>query len=344
MIQNLSQRNRDIFEILISDYIATADPVGSRTIAKKYLGRLSPATIRNVLLDLTELGLLSQPHTSAGRVPTVDGFKFYASSLLKRRELSDGDMEMIRERCSEDERNMGNILQKTSHILAAVSRYVGLVATPSIGRIVFKRIEFVPLSRHKLLGILVSRDGMVENRLIEIGDDLNFIELERIANYCNKVFIGLSLDEALNKITRELASEQAQYDELLKKAMLFSKEVIGSVADEDLVVDGEMQLLREPEFSELNRFQELVDALEEKNKVLHLLERCRDAEGVRIFIGSDAKISDENAMAVVSAPYYKDGKVIGTLGVIGPMRMDYARVVPIVDFTAKVLGDVLEAS
>lgn len=342
MDRGLSERDREILGILIADYIATADPVGSRTIAKKHPGHLSPATIRNVMSDLTELGLLTQPHTSAGRVPTGAGFRYYVDSLFKRRELTEKEMESIREKCFGDEHGIGTVLQRASHMLASVSHYVGLVATPSSERILFKRIEFMPLSRHRLLGIFVSQDGMVENRLIEIGEDLSYAEIERIANYCNKFFIGLALDDALAKAERELESEQADYDRLLKKAMSFSKQLLEAVSASDLMVDGEMQLLDSPEFAESDKFKRVVEALEEKRKVLRLLERCREGEGVRIFIGADAEIGGLDVVSIVSAPYSKDGKVVGTLGVIGPMRMDYSRVVPIVDFTAKVLGDALE--
>lgn len=343
MNQRLSDRDGEIFRILVADYIATADPIGSRTIAKQHPAHLSPATIRNVMSDLTEMGLIAQPHASAGRIPTDVGFRYYVDTLLKRRELTDAEMEAIREKCTGDEPGMGRVLHRASRMLAAVSRYVGLVATPGSERISFKRIEFVPLSHHRLLGILVSQDGQVENRLIETGEEFTYPELERISNYCNQFFVGLSFDEALTKIERELATERADYDRLLKKALLFSKEVLDTASGADVMIDGEVQLLGEPEFAEADKFKRLLEALEEKQKILQMLGRCREAEGVRIFIGADAGVDGIDALGVVGAPYLKDGRVVGTLGVIGPMRMDYSRVVPIVDFTAKVLGDALES-
>lgn len=343
MMQPLSERDREILRILIADYIATADPVGSRTIAKKYPGHLSPATIRNVMTDLTELGYIAQPHTSAGRVPTDAGFRYYVDRLFKRRELTEGEMEAIRERCSGDERGMSAILQRTSRMLAAVSHYVGLVVTPRAERMVFKRIEFIPLSRRRILGILVSQEGEVENRLLEMGEELSFAELERVANYCNQVFLGLTLDDALEKVRRELETERADYDRLLRRAMLFSKEVLEGVGGGDLVVDGEVQLLNEPEFAETEKFRQLIETLEEKQRVLHVLDRCCQGEGVCIFVGAEAQMGGVDGVGIVGAPYTKDGRTVGMLGVIGPVRMDYSRVVPIVDFTAKVLGDALES-
>ncbi|MBT3181951.1 MAG: heat-inducible transcription repressor HrcA [Deltaproteobacteria bacterium] len=340
----LNDRYGDVLDILISDYISSAGPVGSRTISKKYSGHLSPATIRNVMADLTEMGLLKQPHTSAGRVPTSAGMRYYVDSLLKNRELSGHEMEVIRERCAGDEKEIGAILGRTSRMLATVSHYAGLVVTPSAERVIFKQIQFVPLSSNRILGIFVSRDGMVQNRLLEVNENLSYADLERISNYCNSAFMGLTLDDALDKVGRELEAEYVEYDRLVKKAMIFSKEVLDHVPKADLVVDGQFQLLDLPEFSESIEFRKVVKELEEKKKILHILERCQDGEGVKIFIGMNSGDRVElDSISLVGAPYKKDGKIVGTLGVIGPMRMDYSRVVPIVDFTAKVLGDVLEA-
>ena len=342
MTHPLSERDREILRILISDYISTADPIGSRSIAKKHPGGLSPATIRNVMSDLTELGFLTQPHTSAGRIPTNMGFRYYVNSLLTKRDLTTHEMEVIRERCREDEKGITSVLQRASHILALVSHYVGIVVTPSASRMIFKKIEFMRLSDRRLLGIFVSQEGFVENRLIELTEELSYPELERISNYCNSAFLGLTLDDALQKIEKELTTERADYDKLLKKAMLFSKQVIGDIGGIDLVVDGEEQLLDAPEFAEVEKFKKLLEALNEKREILKLLENCRESDGVSIFIGSDTDVTGMGTIGIVGAPYLKDGKMIGTLGVIGPMRMDYGSVVPIVDFTAKVLSDALE--
>jgi heat-inducible transcriptional repressor len=345
MKHDLPDRYRDILDILISDYIAAASPVGSRTVAKKYLGHVSPATVRNVMADLTEMGFLKQPHTSAGRIPTCDGMRFYIDSLLKRRELTNTEMEAIKERCAGDEKEISAIIARTSKMLARVSHYVGLVVTPSAERVVFRQIQFIPLSRNRILGIFVSRDGLVQNKLIEVSEEFTYPVLERISNFCNNAFFGLTLDEALAKIQREIESEGADYDRLLKKAMAFSKQVLDVVPRSDVVMEGHLHLLDVPEFAESEKFRKIVKDLEEKRKILHVLERCREGDGVKIFIGSDVDDDSEDldTFGVVSAPYRRDGNVVGTLGVIGPARMDYSSIVPIVDFTAKVLSDVLEA-
>lgn len=343
MKHKLTQRYCEILDILISDYIASAWPVGSRTIAKKYEGHLSPATVRNVMADLTEMGLLSQPHTSAGRVPTSAGMRYYVDALLKRRELTEREMEAIRERCAGDEKGINAILGRTSRVLANISHYAGLVVTPGAEKVIFKQIQFVPLSRNKVLGIFVSRDGMVQNRLIGVSEEFTYSDLDRISNYCNSAFMGLTLDEAKTKVEKELEADYADYDRLLKNAMIFSRQVFDGVPDADLMIEGQFQLLESPEFVGSDKFKCIIQELEEKKKILHILDRCRNADGVRIFIGMEAEDENLDAVGLVGAPYSKDGKVIGALGVIGPVRMDYSHVVSIVDFTAKVLSDILEA-
>ncbi len=337
----LTQRHREILDLLISDYIASAQPVGSRTIARKYHNQLSPASIRNVMADLLDMGLLSQPHVSAGRVPTPDGMRYYVNTLLKRRDLTEGEMDSISKRYTGDGGGVDDLLHRTSKILARVSSYAGLVATPTSDRVIFKQIEFVPLSKSRILGILVTRDGTVQNRLIEMGEEFTYPELERIANYCNNCFSGLTLEDAMKKVHNQLETDHADYDKLLKKAMILSKDLLDGASESELVVDGQSQLLGMPEFADSEQFHKLLTALEEKRKLLHLLERCREGEGVSIFIGTDTEIDGVDGAGMVVAPYFSENRVVGAIGVIGPIRMDYSRVVPIVDFTSKVLSDVL---
>lgn len=343
MTHRASTRHLEILDILISDYIASAQPVGSRTIAHQHHDHLSPATVRNIMADLTDMGFLAQPHISAGRVPTALGMRVFVETLLKRHDLTDQEMQEIKSRCSGDERRIDAVLSRTSRMLAAVSHYAGMVVTPDAGRVRFRHMEFVPLSGRRLLGIFVSQDGAVQNRLIDVADDFTYPDIERINNYCNQSFSGLSLEDALEKARRELAATREDYDRILMNAMSLSEELLAAIPSSDLMVDGEMQLLAEPEFAQAENFRRIVEALEEKRSMLSLLERCRDGQGVRIFIGSEAHIAGVDAVGIVGAPYLKDGKVVGAIGVIGPMRMDYSRVVPIVDFTAKILSDVLDS-
>ena len=345
MVESLSKRDQEILEILISDYISSASPVGSKAISKKHNGRLSPATIRGVMADLEQMGLLTQPYTSAGRIPTPQGMRYYVDCLLKCHDLSEEERRKVRRFYDVPDLCADEIISRTSKILSAISNYVGLIRTPMWGKIAFKQLEFIRLSHNRLLGIFVSKDGMVENKIIEVSEDYSYADLEKINKYCNSAFMGLTLEEAKNKIFRELKIVRSDYDRLLAKALIYSQDVFAGVPYADVIVDGESHLLSAPEFSDARKLKGLLEMLEEKQQLLHILERCREAEGVSIFIGAEAAQKEGNpaleSVSVVAAPYRKDGQVLGTIGVIGPTRMDYSRVVPIVDFTAKVLEDIL---
>jgi heat-inducible transcriptional repressor len=343
MMSSLSKRDREILDILISDYISTAAPVGSKAIACKHKGNLSPATIRSVMADLEEKGLLMQPHTSAGRMPTAQGLRYYVDCMLKCHDLSDDERDKVRKFYNSNETSVDEVIGRTSKLLSTISNYVGLIQTPGWDRIVFKQLEFIRLSSRRLLGIFVSQEGFVQNRVIDVSEEYSYPDLERINRYCNQAFLGLTLEDARAKIARELEIAESDYDRLLAKALLFSQEVFSGIPDSDIIVEGQSRLTFEPEFSNAARLRDLMEILEEKKELLHLLDRCREVDGIKIFIGAEAgEIAAMERVSVVAAPYHKDGQVIGTIGVIGPTRMDYSRVVPIVDFTAKVLEDILD--
>lgn len=337
----LSSRDRDILELLIADYIASAQPVGSRTIAKHHPAHISPATIRNVMADLEEKGYLVQPHTSAGRIPTAQAMRYYVDSILNVRELDDDERKQIEERYAGTNAGLDSLLRRTSTILSAISHYAGIVAAPRAAQIAFKHIEFIPLSRTRLLGIFVAQSGMVQNRIIECNLELTYPELERINNYCNTSFLGLTLSEAREKAERELSVERAEYDKLLKRAMTMSHELLCDVSDGDVMIEGEQKLMDAPEFSQIESLKEVLAALEEKQMMVKFLDRCLESNGVHIFIGSESGFPIDG-VSMVTAPYRRRGNLIGTLGVIGPTRMDYSSVIPVVDFTAKLVSDLME--
>lgn len=345
MNERLKERDREILKILISDYIATALPVGSKTISKKHQGRYSAATIRNVMADLEEMGLLEQPHTSAGRIPTARGVRYYIDSILKCRELSPEEKgEVCKRYADAADLSVDEIIGRTSKVLSAISRYVGLVSTSNMDQVVFKQIQFLPLSSRRLLAIFVSQEGFVENKIIEIDEEYTYPDLEKINNYCNGAFLGLTLEDARIKIMREMERMEKDYDRLLSRALIFSREVFAAVAGGNIVFDGESHLVGEPEFLDAEKLKNLLLMLEEKKQLLCILDRCKEADKVNIFIGAetDGEVSKTmESVSVITAPFKKGGHVLGTLGVIGPIRMDYSRVVPVVDFTAKLLEDIL---
>ncbi len=349
MNQTLAARDEEILELLIADYIATALPVGSRTISKKSGMHYSAATIRGVLADLEDIGLLRQPHTSAGRIPTAQGLRYYVNTLLKCRSLTEEEQASLQEKYfSAQDLGLEAVLDHTSQALSAVSNYVGLITTSAKDQIVFKQIQFVLLSKRRVLGIFVSQEGFVQNKIIEINNDLNYADLEKINNYVNSAFLGLNLEQAKHKISQELVEIKQDYDQLLSQAMVFSQELFAAAGSARVIFDGEAHLLGQPEFSQVEQLKNLLEMLREKELVLSVLESSQTAEGVQIFIGAESDLSSAanykpamESVSVVSAPYKKDGRVLGSLGVIGPMRMDYSRVIPVVDFTAKILEDIL---
>lgn len=332
---SLPERHREVLNILISDYLASALPVGSQSIAQKIHSRLSPATIRHVMTDLTGMGLLAQPHTSAGRLPTVDGLRYYVDSLLEVHELSDDEQELVRRRCCEQGGDVQAFLRRTSSALSVFSRYVGLILLPGGEDTLFKHIEFLRLSRGKLLGIFVSQGGLVHNRLIDVDEDVSHADLEKINNVCHRAFVGLNLAEARAKVTKELEHIREDYDRLLRQAFQFSDRLLSDVPVHDVIIE-------HPEFAEFEQVNALQQTLEEKQRLLKLLDRTRDGEGVKIFIGTSSADAETIPATVVSAPYRCGHRAIGVLGVIGPSRMNYSHVVPIVDFTAKLVSDFLE--
>ncbi len=344
MQRQLTDRDYDIFSILVADYIASAAPVGSKSIAKQYLGELSPASIRNIMVELTQLGLLSQPHASSGRIPTSKGMRFYVDRLLECRELSSQEMTKIREYCVHNDGNIDLLLNRASGVLASVSQFAGIVTTPDSKMTVLKQLQFVPLSCQQVLGILVSKDGTVQNRLITLQDDITLSDLERISNYCTTSFSGMNLDDALKKIQVELDTDYAQYDKLVKRAMLLSKEVFENAPAQDLCVNGQLQFLDMPGFEEMKKIKDLLLQLEEKRQILHVLSKCKQSNSIQVFIGTESNVhnTELDDICIVGAPYKKHGDIIGALGIIGPMHMDFSKIVPVVDFTAQVVSDILD--
>ncbi|MDP2599619.1 MAG: heat-inducible transcriptional repressor HrcA [Deltaproteobacteria bacterium] len=339
--ETLSERYSEVLNLLVADYIATCDAIGSRHLSKKIVGRLSPATIRSVMSDLEEMGYLSHPHTSAGRIPTQKGLRYHVDTFIGQGVLGDSERSAIEEQYRFPEKDIRSLMLKTGKVLAGISRYAGLVATPKWEKTAFKHIEFLPLSRGRLLGIFVSQNGMVENRVLEIHEEVNYRELEKINNYCNASFLGLTLEEARTKVGKELSQARQEYDALLTKALLFSQELLTKIETEELLVEWESQLLDAPEFSTVERVKELMQMLEEKNQLLKVLDSCMESSGVRIFIGAESHCEAAKNLSLITATYKQGKQVIGTLGVIGPTRMDYSRVIPMVDFTAKLVTDLL---
>lgn len=337
----LDPRQEEVLSLLVTDYIQKAGAIASGHIAGKLPRRLSPATVRSILADLETQGYLSQPHTSSGRVPTQQGLRYFVDSLLIQREPGNEEKEAILRHLHPDNGDLPALLKKAGQILSLIAHQASLVATPKMEKTVFKQMEFIPLSGGRILGIFVAQNGIVENRVLRVDEELNYGDLEKMNNYVNARFVGLPLEAAREKVVKELESVCLEYDRLLGRALLFSRELFAEIPSRDLMVEGESNLYREPEFSRGEDIAALQETLREKNLLLKLLESSLDAERVRIFIGRESRLPRGTHLSVIAAQYRCRGEVVGTLGVVGPTRMDYSKVIPIVDFTAHVVSDLL---
>ncbi len=337
----LGDRDRQILTSVINEYILTAEPVGSRNIARRYDINLSSATIRNVMSDLEEMGFLHQPHTSAGRIPTERALRFYVDSILKVKSLDQREKDRIRKRYKFSELEASDLVRQTSEVLSVLSRHVSIVSAPKLVGTVLKHIEFIKISRDRILVIFVSQSGFVQNRIIEDRDDISQSELDKYTNYLGEVLVGVSLEGVRGKIEEEMKKEKTAYDELLSKALELTRKVFGKEKDPELFMEGQVNLLECPEFSEVGSMKSLLQALEEKKLLLHLLDKTMDAEGIQIFIGSEVPVSEMQTLSVITSPYRHGEKVVGALGIIGPTRMNYLKLIPIVEYSAQLLTEFL---
>lgn len=340
MDQTLSSRNKQIFTSVIHEYILTAEPVSSRKIAKKYNLDLSPATIRNAMADLEELGYFYQPHTSAGRVPTEKGFRFYVDSLLENRELPLDTKKAIRKKYRKTPSRSADFLRETSKILSEFTHGTGIVMEPRFVDTVFRRIAFVFIATGRILAIFVSQSGFVQNRVIEIEEEnITKDDLEKFSRYLNETLSGLTLREVRYKILSEMRKEQNVYNTLLSRALRLGQSALGSNSDVEVYVEGQTNLLDFPEFAEIERMKALFRAFEEKTILLKILDKALEQKGLQIFIGSENQLQEMEDCSFVLSPYSQEKNALGALGVMGPTRMNYNDIVPVVEYIAKLLSE-----
>jgi len=342
MEEQLSERGKRILEAVIEDYIATAEPVGSRSITRSHELALSPATVRNVMSDLEEMGLLTSPHTSAGRIPTDKAYRLYVNSILEaKKNLAPGNREEIRRRCRMAGKDLAEVLKDTSRLLSTTSSYMGVVMAPRLAANVFHQMEFVKLSSRRILAILVSQNGTVQNRLLEAEEEISQEDLVRMANYLNGMLQGLTIAQVRERLLAEMQSEKVRYDSLMARALDLSQQTIRSDGAE-IFLEGQANILDQPEFCDAVKMREIFRTFEKKSMLLDLLDRSLQADGVQIFIGSESNLLKMEGMSLVTSTYLTGKDTVGVLGVIGPTRMGYGRVIPIVDYTARLISRLLE--
>ncbi|WP_243372063.1 heat-inducible transcriptional repressor HrcA [Geotalea sp. SG265] len=341
MDEQLSSRGRQILEAIIEDYIVTAEPVGSRTITRRHPMSLSPATVRNVMADLEEMGFLASPHTSAGRIPTDKAYRFYVNSLLSVRNIGRDEQEEILRRCSVAGKDMAEVLKETSRMLSSTSHYMGIVVAPRFDANIFRQIEFVRLGSRRILAILVSRNGTVQNRIIEADEEIPADDLVKMSNYLNELLEGLTIAQVRKKLLQEMQSDKARYDQLMARALALSTKTVNE-DDAEVFIEGQVNIFDQPEFADVAKMKDIFRTFEKKSTILQLFDRALVAEGVQIYIGAESHLSDMPGMSLITSTYVTGQNTLGVLGVVGPTRMGYAKVIPIVDYTAKLVSRLLE--
>lgn len=338
----LDPRARQLLRTLIGRYIRDGEPVGSQTLARHAGLEVSPATIRGILADLEDGGLLSAPHTSAGRIPTAAGYRVFVDSLLQVRPLPDGDLARLRQELPAGSGTQA-LLGSASELLSAMTHFVGMVSVPGRSQFALKHIDFVSLDAQRVLAILVFVDNDVQNRVLQLRRPLDGGELERIANYLNRHFSGRTLAEIRSGLLRELKIARAEMEQLLTRTVELAEQAFVPDAEtEDFVMTGQTRLMGLQELADVDRLRELFEAFARKREILQLLERTIHASGVRVFIGEETGLAPLEAVSLVTAAYGSGGHVLGVLGVIGPTRMAYERVIPVVQAAADALGAALE--
>ena len=337
----LDPRARQLLRTLIARYIRDGEPVGSQTLARHAGLDVSPATIRNILGDLEELGLLSSPHASAGRVPTALGYRLFVDSLLQLRPLPDTELARLRQELPAGAGTQ-SLLGNASELLSAMSHFVGVVSAPKREAFAFRHIDFVPLEGQRVLAILVFADNDVQNRVLQTRRVYDAAELERVAHYLNQHFAGRPLADVRATLLHELQAARSEMETLLAHTVELAGQALAD-GEDDVVLAGQSRLLGVQDLSDLDRLRELFEAFARKREILQLLERTLRAPGVRIFIGEETGLASLEGMSLVTAPYGTGDRVLGVLGVIGPSRMAYDRVIPVVKAAADVLGAALKA-
>jgi len=334
----LNDRAQLLLKTLIERYIADGDPVGSRTLSKYSGLELSPASIRNVMADLEEAGFIASPHTSAGRIPTARGYRFFVDTLLRVKPLEQVEITQLEGQLELDSRQ--RLVTSASHMLSEITAFAGVVMTPRRRDQAFRHLEFLRLSEKRVLLIVVAPDGEVHNRILSTARDYTATDLIEASNFVNQHYAGMQFDQIKLRVQDELVALKQDVSALMNAAIEVGSAAMTSA--EDLVVSGERNLLGIPDLStDMGRLRELFNVFERKTALLHLLDTSLHAHGVQIFIGGESGISPLDECSIVTAPYEVDGQVVGTLGVIGPTRMAYERVIPIVDITAKLIGSAL---
>ena len=336
----MDERKRQVLQAINDDYISTAEPIGSRTIARKCGLGVSPATIRNEMSDLEALGFLEQPHASAGRIPSAKGYRFYVDCLMGPQQLSDRDAILINQWFDQKVRRLDEAFQETVKVLSRITRNVSLLVTPPTSSCQFKYLQFLPFDETRVVVIVVTDTGVMDNRLMEIPAGTSVEELQRIAAVMNHRLSGLHLTEIQSSVLEQIKEEVLPRPELLEGALSLIREATGC-ANDKVYLGGTTQLLNQPEFRDVEKVRTLLSMLEE-DRLLYDILHTQDGNGVIVTIGAENKFSGIKDCSVIQASFRLDGQMVGTLAVLGPTRMEYARTMAVIEFMQAHLGNILK--
>ena len=338
-----SDRARHLLRVLIQRYISEGHPVGSRTLSKDSGLHLSPATIRNVMSDLEDMGLVSAPHTSAGRVPTPKGYRLFVDTLVRYRQPKNDDIDLLRSQIRRKADDAGALVKSVSNLLSEFTRLAGVVTVPRGQHATLRQIEFLPLSENRILAILVINDREVQNRILHTVRDYTASELQQAANFINEHYAGIEMLQVREQIVEDLEKTRNSMNQTMHDIIAVAQSAMEGAAKpvSQFVLAGETNLMDFAELSDVDTLRRLFEAFSRKQLILDLLDRSINADGVQVFIGDESGYGILDDCSVVTAPYHLDDDTIGVLGVIGPTRMAYDRVVPIVDVTARLLKSAL---
>ena len=342
----LNTRSRHILKVLVEHYIHDGQPVGSRQLAKSSGLELSAATIRNVMADLEEMGYIRAPHTSAGRIPTSQGYRFFVDSLIKVQPLEQQAIHILQHRLTA-ERDASSLIQSASSLLSGITQLTGIVSLPKRNPASIRQIEFLRLTGKQVLVVLVLNRSEVQNRIIQLDEDIPSADLQQAANFLNELLIGKNLKQARAALITEMHQHREDMNRMMLSAIELGEKAVAGIqanqVEEDCVIAGETNLMEYDDLSDIHKLRDLFSAFTRKRDILSLLDKCLNADGVQIFIGLESGYGVFADCSVVTAPYHIDAEHLGVLGVIGPKRMPYDKIIPVVDVTAKLLSVALNA-
>lgn len=340
---DLNERAQHLLKVLVEGYIQEGQPVGSRRLAQQSGLSLSPATIRNVMADLEDLGCIVAPHKSAGRVPTSLGYRMFVNGMVTVKPMDDSALQNLQAEFQVQHDSQA-IIQSASHLLSGVTQLAGVVSVPKRDGLAIEHIDFVRLSSNRILVVMVMQHDEVQNRIIHLERELTASELQQASNFLNKILAGKDLNQAREHLLKAMTQDRETMNQMMMSAIQLGEQALGQgeLVKDDCLIAGKSNLIAYDDLADIDKLRELFTAFNQKRDVLSLLDRCMSADGVQIFIGSESGYSVFDDCSVVTAPYSVDGEQIGVLGVIGPKRMHYESVIPAVDITARLLSAALK--